>query len=179
MAFKKKDGSTKKPTLTKTFIKLDDLPTYLRERFDAYKLSPQSLEWALKVAAGENPMTATSEIYSLEDDRAQIKRKTNDNLGNPKMQQIVRVLRDNLKHETYIDANLILRRFDMLYSEALYDNNPVIAIQVLKEMAKIIKDNSGSITVTDVSIKFELKNSLNFKKKEIEAEDIEPIEDGN
>jgi hypothetical protein len=177
MARKKSEGSTKKRTVVKEFIKLEDLPEVLKSKFNCYRLSPHSVDWAMRVAGGENPMTVTSEIYSENMDKAEIKRQTNKLLSNPKIQQMVKTLRDNLKHETYIDANMIMRRFDMLYSEALYDNDRFSAINILKEMAKIIKDNSGNITVTDMTIKFELNNGLNVKQREIEAaDDAEVVE---
>lgn len=177
MAKKLSDGSNKKPTVVKEFIKLEDLPQVLKEKFDAYKLSPHSIDFAMRVAGGESPMDVVRDIYSYGDDRAQIKRQTKNLLGNPKIQQMVKTFRDNLKHETYIDSTLLLRRMDMLYAEAIYDDNHIQALQVLKEMAKVVKDNSGTVTVTDVTIKFELKNSLNIKnKKEIDAEDAEIVE---
>lgn len=176
MAKKKSEGSKKKATVVKEFIKLEDLPQVLKEKFDAYKLSPHSIDFAMRVAGGESPMDVVKELYSYGDDRAQIKRQTKNLLGNPKIQQMIKTLRDNLKHDTYIDSTLILRRMDMLYTEAIYDDNHMQALQVLKEMAKVVKDNSGSITVTDVTIKFELKNTLNVKPKQIEADDAEVIE---
>jgi hypothetical protein len=176
MARKKSEGSTKKQTVVKDFIKLQDLPEVLKTKFDAYRLSEHSIDFAMKVAGGESPMAVVEELYSYNGDRAQIKRQTSKLLGNPKIQQMIKTIRDNLKHETYIDATLILRRLDMLYTEAIYDDNRIEALQVLKEMGKIIKDNSGTTTVTDVTIKFELKNSLNIKPKEIEADDAEVIE---
>ena len=176
MAKKRSEGSTKKPTVVKDFIKLEDLPEVLKTKFDAYRLSEHSIDFAMKVAGGESPMAVVEELYSYNGDRAQIKRQTAKLLGNPKIQQMIKTIRDNLKHETYIDSTLILRRMDGLYSEAIYDENPVLALQVLKEMAKVVKDNSGSVTVTDVTIKFELKNSLNIKPKEIEADDADIIE---
>lgn len=173
MARKKAEGSNKKPTVVKDFIKLEDLPEVLKTKFDAYRLSEHSIDFSMRVAGGENPMTVVRELYSIpEDNRALIKQRTNALLGNPKIQQMIKTVRDNLKHETYIDSTLILRRMDMLYSEAIYDDNHVQALQVLKEMAKVVKDNSGTVTVTDVTIKFELPNKINIKNNDIDEANI-------
>jgi len=172
MARKLSEGSKKKPTVVKDFIKLEDLPKVLKEKFDAYKLSPHSIDFCMRVAGGESPMDVVDDLYSYDGDRAQIKRQTKQLLGNPKMQQMIKTIRDNLKHETYIDSTLILRRMDMLYSEAIYDENPLMALNVLKEMAKVVKDNSGTVTVTDISIKFELPNRINVKKDDIDEANV-------
>jgi hypothetical protein len=172
MARKKVEGSKKKPTLVKEFIKLEDLPKVLKQKFDSYRLSEHSLDFAMRVAGGENPMTVVKELYNIPDDnRALIKQRTNALLGNPKIQQMVKTIGDNLKHETYIDSILILKRMDILYTEAVYDENPIQALNVLREMAKVIKDNSGTTIITDMSIQFTLPN-VN-KIKEINAEDAE------
>jgi hypothetical protein len=167
-----KKNSDKKPTVVADFIKLEDLPQVLKTKFDAYRLSEHSIDFSMRVAGGEDPMTVVNELYSLGDDKAQIKRTTKKLLGNPKIQQMVKTIRDNLKHESYIDATLILRRLDMLYSEAIFDDDRFMALNVLKEMGKIVKDNSGSVTVTDVTINFTLPNKLNIKDKEIDNADV-------
>jgi hypothetical protein len=173
MARKKAEGSNKKPTVVADFIKLEDLPQVLKTKFDAYRLSEHSIDFAMRVAGGENPMTVVKELYSIpEENRALIKQKTTALLGNPKIQQMVKTIRDNLKHETYIDATLIMRRLDMLYSEAIFDDDKFMALQVLKEMAKVVKDNSGSVTVTDITIKFELPNKINIKNKDIDEANV-------
>jgi hypothetical protein len=172
MARKKIEGSNKKPTIVKEFIKLEDLPQVLKEKFDAYKLSPHSIDFAMRIAGGESPMDVVRDLYSYGDDRAQIKRQTSNLLGNPKIQQMVKTIRDNLKHETYIDSTLILRRMDMLFTEAMYDDNQIQALQVLKEMARVVKDNSGTVTVTDVTIKFELPNRINVRKDDIDEANV-------
>jgi hypothetical protein len=168
MARKKIEGSTKKPTVVADFIKLEDLPQVLKQKFDAYRLSEHSIDFAMRVAGGENPMNVVAELYSLGEDKVQIKRQTKKLLSNPKIQQMITTIRDNLKHSTYIDATLILRRLDMLYSEAIFDDDKFMALNVLKEMGRIVKDNSGTVTVTDVKITFELPNKINFKNKDID-----------
>lgn len=173
MARKKAEGSKKKPTVVADFIKLEDLPQVLKTKFDAYRLSEHSIDFAMRVAGGESPMQVVKELYNIQDDnRALIKQKTTALLGNPKIQQMVKTIRDNLKHETYIDSTLILRRMDMLYTEAIYDENHIQALQVLKEMAKVVKDNSGTVTITDVTIKFELPNKINIKNKDIDDANV-------
>jgi hypothetical protein len=176
MARKKSEGSTKKITPVKDFVTLDQLPEVLKTKFNSYRLSEHSIDWAMRVAAGESPMDVTADLYSI-DEKALIKQKTKQLLSNPKIQQLVKTLRDHLKHETYINYELILRRMEMLYTEATYDNNDIMALNVLKEMAKIIKDNSGNITVTDVTIKFEMPNKLKVNNSNIEDANI--VENGD
>lgn len=174
MARKKADGSTKKPTLTQDFVKIDDLPKFLKEKFDSYRLSPQSLDFCLRMAAGEDAMSIVAELYSLED-RAEIKRQAKKLLGNPKMQDMITIFRQNLKHKAIVDANTLLARLEIMYSEAAFDGNDMLQLEIIKQMARIIKDNSGSVTVTDVKIKFELPNSIKIKNKE-QIEDANIVE---
>lgn len=175
MALSRKNGSTKKPTKTAEFVKLDDLPKYLKEKFDSYKLSPQSLDFCLRMAAGEDAMTIVSELYSYDGDRAQIKRQAKKLLGNPKLQDMITIFRQNLKHKAIVDANTLLSRLEIMYSECMFDDDKVMALEIIKQMSRIIKDNSGSITVTDLKIKFELPNSIKIKNKD-DIQDAEVIE---
>jgi hypothetical protein len=164
-------GSDKQPTKVHEFITLDRLPQYIQEKFDSYRLSPHSIDFCMRMAAGQDAMTVVSELYSLGDDRAQIKRKARELLGNPKLQDMITVFRDNLKHKAIVDANAILMRLELMYSEAIYDDEKRLALDVLKEMSKIVTSLDGTISVSDVVIRFELPNTI--KAKEIDITDAE------
>jgi len=156
-------GSNKQPTKVHEFITIERLPQYIKEKFDSYRLSPHSIDFCMRLAAGEDAMTVVSELYELGDDRAQIKRKARELLGNPKLQDMITVFRENLKHKAIVDANAILMRLELMYSEAIYDDEKRLALDVLKEMSKIVTSLDGTISVTDVTIKFELPNAIKAK----------------
>jgi hypothetical protein len=125
----------------------------------------------MRLAAGQDAMTVVQELYELGDDRAQIKRKARELLGNPKLQDMITVFRENLKHKAIVDANAILMRLELMYSEAIYDDEKRLALDVLKEMSKIVTSLDGTISVSDVVIRFELPNTI--KAKEIDITDAE------
>jgi hypothetical protein len=165
-----------KPTLVHEFIKVDDLPEYLKEKFDAYRLSPHSVDFCMRMAAGEDAMTVVKEIYDLKDDRAQIKRKARELLGNPKLQDMITIFRENLKHKAIVDANMLLSRLELMYSEAIFDEDKRLALDIIKEMSKIVTNLDGSISVSDITIKFEVPNIIKIKQPEeiTEAKVINP-----
>jgi len=165
-------GSNKQPTKVHEFITIERLPQYIKEKFDSYRLSPHSIDFCMRLAAGEDAMTVVSELYELGDDRAQIKRKARELLGNPKLQDMITVFRENLKHKAIVDANAILMRLELMYSEAIYDDEKRLALDVLKEMSKIVTSLDGTISVTDVTIKFELPNAIKAKPQDIQDTEI-------
>lgn len=167
-------GSNKNPTKTHEFITLDRLPKYIQDKFDSYRLSPQYIDFCIQLAAGQDAMTVVKELYELGDDRAQIKRKARELLANPKIQDMITIFRENLKHKAIVDANAILMRLELMYSEAIFDDEKRLALDVLKEMSKIVSNLDGTISVSDVTIKFELPNAI--KAKAIDIQDTEIIE---
>ena len=84
---------------------------------------------------------------------------------------MITVFRENLKHKAIVDANAILMRLELMYSEAIYDDEKRLALDVLKEMSKIVTSLDGTISVSDVVIRFELPNTI--KAKEIDITDAE------
>lgn len=165
-------GSNKQPTKVHEFITIERLPQYIQEKFNSYRLSPHSIDFCMRLAAGEDAMTVVNELYELGDDRAQIKRKARELLGNPKLQDMITVFRENLKHKAIVDANAILMRLELMYSEAIYDDEKRLALDVLKEMSKIVTSLDGTISVTDVTIKFELPNAIKAKPQDIQDTEI-------
>lgn len=166
--------SDSKPTKVHEFVKIDDLPEYLKQKFDSYRLSPQSLDFCMRMAAGEDAMTVVKDLYELGDDRAQIKRKARELLGNPKLQDMITIFRENLKHKAIVDSNMLLARLELMYSEAVYDDDKRLALDVIKEMGKIVNNLNGTISVSDITIKFEVPNVIKIKQPEeiIEAEEV-------
>ncbi len=165
-------GSNKQPTKVHEFITIERLPQYIKEKFDSYRLSPHSIDFCMRLAAGEDAMTVVSELYSLGDNRAEIKRKARELLGNPKLQDMITVFRENLKHKAIVDANAILMRLELMYSECIYDNDKRLALDILKEMSKIITNLDGSVSVSDVVIRFELPNAIKAKAEDIQDTEI-------
>lgn len=166
MAKKLSEGSSKKKTVVKEFIKLEDLPQVIKEKFDAYRISPQMLDYCMRVAVGESPLSVIKDLYNYETPEA--KRQLNKMVCNPKIQTMIKSIQDNLKMETYLNSLVILNRMEILYQNAVEEEDNFMALNVLKEMGKIIKDNSGTTTVTDLTIQFSLPNSINVKQKQIE-----------
>ena len=166
-------GSNKKPTKVHEFIRLQDLPAYVQEKFDGYRLAPHSIDFCLRMAAGEDSMSIVQDLYSLGDDRAQIKRKARDLMGNPKIQDMIRIFRDNMKHQSIVDANAILMRLEILYSECVFDGDRATALKCLKQMSDIITNLDGSVSISDITIKFELPNLVRAKQQDIEDAKIE------
>jgi hypothetical protein len=155
------------------FIKLDDLPKLIKEKYNGYKLSTQTVEFVMKLAAGQDAMSATQEIYNLGDNRAEVKRRSREMLSNPKIQDMINVVRQEFKHQAIVDANAVLMRLELLYSECIYDNDRNNALKCLKQMSDIVTNLQGSISVNDVTIKFELPNSIKAKQIDIEDTKIE------
>jgi len=162
-----------KPTITSEFIKIDDLPEYVKNKFDAYRLSPHSVDFCMRMAGGEDAMTVVKDLYDLKDDRAQIKRKARELLGNPKLQDMITIFRENLKHKAIVDANMLLSRLELMYSEAIFDGENRLALDIIKEMSKIVSNLDGSISISDITIKFEVPNVIKIKEQDIqEAEEV-------
>ena len=167
-----KKASNKQPTKVHEFITIERLPQYIQEKFDSYRLSPHSIDFCMRMAAGEDAMTVVSELYSLGNNRAEIKRKARELLGNPKLQDMITVFRDNLKHKAIVDANAILMRLELMYSECIYDNDKRLALDILKEMSKIITNLDGSVSVSDITIQFTLPNAIKAKPQDIQDTEI-------
>ena len=159
MAKKRAEGSLKKPTKTSEFVKIDDLSTYVKSRWDAYRISPNAIDWCLRLAAGQDAMSATAELYSL-NDRYEIKHKSQELLRNPKHQDMINIFRQNMKHQAITDANTLLIRLETLYAEAIYDDNKKLALEIIKQMKDIVMGLNGNMTVNDITIKFEVPNIL-------------------
>ena len=163
-----------KPTRVREVVKLDDLPKLIKDKYNGYKLSMQTVEFVMKLAAGQDAMSATQEIYTLGDNRAEVKRKSRELLANPKIQDMVNVVREEFKHQAIVDANAVLMRLELLYSECVYDNDRANALKCLKQMSDIITNLDGSVNINDVFIKFELPNTIKAKPKDIDnAETID------
>jgi hypothetical protein len=161
------------PTITSEFIKIDDLPEYVKKKFDAYRLSPHSVDFCLRMAAGEDAMTVVKDLYDLKDDRVQIKRKARELLSNPKLQDMITIFRENMKHKAIVDANMLLSRLELMYSEAIFDGENRLALDIIKEMSKIVSNLNGSINISDITIKFEVPNVIKIKDQDIqEAEEV-------
>jgi hypothetical protein len=159
-------------TKVRQYVKLDDLPDLIREKYNGFKLSQQVVDWAIRVAAGEDAMSVTREVYTLGDNKAEIKRTSNELLRNPKVVEMVNVLRDNFKHQAIVNTNGILSRLEMLYSEAIYDGDKRLALDVLKQMSNIITNLDGSVSVSDITIQFTLPNTINAKTIDITEAEI-------
>lgn len=162
-----------KETRLRQFVKLDELGDYIKEKYSAHRLTEQIIEFAMKVAAGENAISAVKDVYTLHENNAEARRKAKEMLLNPKIIDTINVIRDNIKHHTIVDTNSILMRLEMMYGECIEDGDRANALKVLKQMADIVSNMDGSVSVGDVFIKFELPNVIKAKKIDIEPTDIE------
>jgi hypothetical protein len=78
-----------------------------------------------------------------------------------------------MKHKAIVDANAILMRLEILYSESIFDGDKATALKCLKQMSDIITNLDGSVSVSDITIKFELPNLVKAKPQDIEDAKIE------
>lgn len=162
-----------KETRLRQYIKLDDLPQYIREKYDGYRLTEQTIQFCMAVAAGENSISAVKDIYTLHENSAEARRQAKEMLLNPKIVETINIIRDNIKHQTIVDTNSILMRLELLYGECIEDNDRANALKVLKQMADIVTKMDGTVSVGDVVIKFELPNPLQAKTIDITEAQIE------
>jgi hypothetical protein len=164
-----------KPSKLRQYVKLEDLGGYLKEKYNGYRMTEQTIAFCMKVAAGESAIAAVKDVYDLHDNNSEARRHTKELLYNPKIIETINIIRDNIKHQTIIDTNSILMRLEILYSECINDNDRANALKVLKQMADIITKLDGNVSVGDVNITFQLPNVNNVKKIDIEASDVENI----
>ena len=162
-----------KETRLRQYVKLEDLGEYIKQKYDGYRLTEQTIQFCMAVAAGENSIAAVKDIYTLHDNSAEARRHAKEMLLNPKIVETINIIRDNIKHQTIVDTNSILMRLELLYGECIEDNDRANALKVLKQMADIVTKMDGTVSVGDVVIKFELPNPIQAKTIEIEATEIE------
>jgi hypothetical protein len=160
------------PTKLVNYVKLDDLPEYLRQKYDAYRLTEQTLQVCLDVASGEDAITSVSKAYSLQDNPAEARRRAREILTNPKIVETINIIRQNFKQQTIIDTNSILVRLEMLYGDCILDGDRANALKILKQMSDIVTKVDGAISVGEVNIQFTLPNVNNVKKIDIEDAEI-------
>jgi hypothetical protein len=161
------------PTKLRNYVKLDDLGEYIRQKYDGYRLTEQTIQFCMAVAAGENSISAVKDIYTLHENNAEARRQAKEMLLNPKIVETINIIRDNIKHQTIVDTNSILMRLELMYGDCIEDNDRANALKVLKQMADIVGKMDGTVSVGDVVIRFELPNPIGAKTIEIEATDIE------
>ena len=155
-------------------ISLEELPAYLEEKYNNYKLSEQTLEFAMKVASGEDAINAAMDVYNLGSDNIREARRTAKELMHkPKVMDMINIIRQNYKHQAIVDTNSILTRLEMMYSDCIIDGDRNNALKVLKTMSDIVTKMDGQIEVGDINITFQLPNAVKAKQIEIEATDIE------
>jgi hypothetical protein len=126
----------------------------------------------MKVAAGENSITAVKDVYDLHENNAEAKRHAKEMLLNPKVVDTINIIRDNIKHQTIVDTNSILMRLEMLYGECINDGDRNNALRVLKQMAEIVTKMDGTTSIGDVTISFTLPNAIQAKPIDIQEAEI-------
>lgn len=162
-----------KPTKLRQYVKLEDLGQYIKEKYDGYRLTEQTIQFCMAVAAGENSISAVKDIYTLHENNAEAKRQAKEMLLNPKVVETINIIRENIKHQTIVDTNSILMRLELLYGECIQDNDRANALKVLKQMADIVTKMDGSVSVGDVKIQFTLPNPIQAKTIDITEAEIE------
>jgi hypothetical protein len=162
-------------TKLRQYVKLDDLGEYIRQKYDGYRLTEQTIQFCMAVAAGENSISAVKDIYTLHENNAEARRQAKEMLLNPKIVETINIIRDNIKHQTIVDTNSILMRLELMYGDCIEDNDRANALKVLKQMADIVGKMDGTVSVGDVVIRFELPNPIGAKKIDVEATDVEEI----
>ena len=161
-----------KETRLRQYVKLEDLGAYIKQKYDGYRLTEQTIQFCMSVAAGENSISAVKDIYTLHDNSAEARRHAKEMLLNPKIVETINIIRDNIKHQTIVDTNSILMRLELLYGECIEDNDRGNALKVLKQMAEIVTKFDGVTSVGDVTISFTLPNAINAKPIDIQEAEI-------
>lgn len=161
-----------KETRLRQYVKLDDLGEYIKAKYDGYRLTEQTIAFCMKVAAGENSITAVKDVYDLHENNAEAKRHAKEMLLNPKVLDTINIIRDNIKHQTIVDTNSILMRLELLYGECINDGDRNNALRVLKQMAEIVTKMDGTTSVGDVTISFTLPNAIQAKPIDIQEAEI-------
>ena len=156
-------------------ITLDELPTYLEQNYSNYRLSEQTVEFAMKVASGEDAINAALDVYNLGDNIREARRTAKELLSKPKVIDMVKIIRENYKHQAIVDTNSILMRLEMMYSDCIIEGDRNNALKVLKTMSDIVTKMDGQVAINDIKITFELPNAVKAKAIDIEATDIEEI----
>ena len=154
-------------------VKIEDIPQYLKEKYDGYRVSEQTLEFCMKVASGEDAISAVMNVYNLKENKLETRRTAKELMGKPKVVDMINIIRENYKSQAIIDTNGILMRLEMIYADCIQDNDRNNALRVLKQMTEVIKGMDGSVSINDVKIVFELPNAVKAKQIDIEATDIE------
>jgi hypothetical protein len=159
-------------TKLRQYVKLDDLGAYIKEKYDGYRLTEQTIQFCMAVAAGENSISAVKDIYTLHENSAEAKRQAKEMLLNPKIVETINIIRDNIKHQTIVDTNSILMRLEIMYGECIEENDRANALKVLKQMAEIVTKLDGTTSVGDVTISFTLPNAIQAKPIDIQEAEI-------
>jgi len=161
------------PTRLRQYVKLDELGEYIKDKYDGYRLTEQTIEFAMKVAAGDSTIEAAKQVYNLQENPAEARRQAKELMLKPKVVEMVNIIRDNYKHQAIVDSNSILMRLEMLYADCIEDNDRANALKVLKQMSDIVTKMDGTVSVGDVTIKFELPNPIKAKTIDISEAEIE------
>lgn len=161
-----------KETRLRQYVKLEDLGEYIKQKYSGYRLTEQTIQFCMSVAAGENSISAVKDIYTLHDNSAEARRHAKEMLLNPKIVETINIIRDNIKHNTIVNTNSILMRLELLYGECIEDNDRGNALKVLKQMADIVTKMDGVTSVGDVTISFTLPNAINAKPIDIQEAEI-------
>jgi hypothetical protein len=162
-----------KETRLRSYVKLEDLGTYIKEKYDGYRLTEQTIEFAMKVAAGEDAISAVRDVYSLQENAAEARRQAKELMLKPKVVETINIIRENIKHQTIVDTNSILMRLEMMYGECIQENDRANALKVLKQMADIVSKIDGTTSVGDVTIQFTLPNPMKAKTIDITEAEVE------
>jgi hypothetical protein len=161
-----------KETRLRNYVKLDDLGEYIKEKYNGYRLTEQTIAFCMKVAAGESSIAAVKDIYDLHENNAEARRHSKEMLLNPKIVETINIIRDNIKHQTIVDTNSILMRLELLYGDCIEDGDRANALKVLKQMAEIVTKFDGITSVGDVTISFTLPNAIQAKPIDIQEAEI-------
>jgi len=161
------------PTKIRNYVKLEDLGAYIKEKYDGYRITEQTIEFAMKVAAGEDAISAVRDVYTLHENPAEARRQAKDLMLKPKVVETINIIRENIKHQTIVDTNSILMRLEMMYGECIQENDRANALKVLKQMADIVAKMDGTMSIGDVTIKFELPNPIKANTIDISEAEVE------
>ena len=162
-----------KPT---KFIHLDRIPEYLKEKLGgSEKITEQMVEFAFQVASGENYLTAYKNIYNLKEGTptSNIRSIARQLLVKPQVQNIIKIIKEEIKQQVIVDINTVIGRLEELFYEAEMEDSFDKKLKVLKEMGKLVVSVNGTINITSNTIKFQLPTEIKKESRTIQLENGE------
>jgi hypothetical protein len=156
------------------YMKMEDVGVFLKKQYQLKKMTEEQVKFAVEVAQGATPVEAYRNNYMVDNmDIISIRSAARSLVNKPHMQDLIRLTKQHFKSDMIVDLNTIMYRMEELYQASVDDQNNMMQLMVLKEMAKIITSMKGDITVTNSIVQFKLPSQQITVEKQITTSDGE------